>query len=91
MLAWTGRAMTSASQELRAAGSCGCTGFRLRAAQFPLNAGTEAALTKLLHDHMHNYGSSHGQVTSVPHQAAGVSLRSKSRGDGDHSRPFASG
>ena len=42
---------------------CGCSGIRSRAAQFSLNAGTEAALTELLRDHMLNYSSSHSQVT----------------------------
>ena len=68
----------------------GCSRIRSRAAQFPLTAGTEAALTELLRDHMQNYDSSHGQVTLAPYFPGWASVSSKCRRDGDLSRPFAS-
>ena len=92
MLAWTGRAMNSAFWELRAAGVCGCSGIRSRAAQFPLNAGAVAVLSELLRDHVQNDDRSRGSVTLVPPSNwPGVPPLKKCRAGGDHSRPFASG
>ena len=46
-------------------------------AQFPLNAGTQSALTELLRDHMLKCGGSHGQVMLGPYETGRVSLRSE--------------
>ena len=63
--------MNSASWKFSVADVCGYSGVPSHAALIHKNSGTEAALTELLRDHVHDYGSSCGQGRWPPSKQAG--------------------